>query len=323
MVDLRRLSQATAYAQTSGSGFGTRMLCRPLDQHAFAPVEESMWLTGLRRANVANINTNPVVNVHMRSPGGFIEKFAGLRDGGDVMFEACWKNDAPLSRIIQTPNNLPVTMWDAATDYSIANEVQYNNRAWRASQDNNGIRPSTGAGVWTDFTMYTATTKDDDFQSWQAPKENDAQDRKSFFHSLFYDRDPYEVMVIPPQWTLGIIAARGYSSMAGPFPHELEGPINFQGTFAISGIPMPLRGTKLGRTDSAVAIAAGAVATIGGVAIAPSDNRRYRAVSQDKLYEVWSSEHSTADAAAWGEAGPLKIWNIFEYEEDEGFGDAF
>ena len=28
MVDLAQLSQSNSYAQTSGSGFGTRMLCR-------------------------------------------------------------------------------------------------------------------------------------------------------------------------------------------------------------------------------------------------------------------------------------------------------
>ena len=60
-------------------------------------------------------------------------------------------------------------------------------------------------------------------------------DRKSFFHSLFFDREPFEMWVIPPQWTRGLFVARGYASMAGPFPHEMEGVVNFQGSFKISG----------------------------------------------------------------------------------------
>ena len=57
-----------------------------------------MWLTGLRRANALSMNTNDIPNAHMRSPGGFIEFFAGLTDPGDIQFEACWKPDVPAER---------------------------------------------------------------------------------------------------------------------------------------------------------------------------------------------------------------------------------
>ena len=208
MVNLSQLSQSHAYAQTSGPGFGTRMLCRPLTEHNEAPIDASMWLSGLRRANALSTNTNPIPNSHMRSPGGFMEFFAGLRDPGDIQFEACWKNDVP-----------------------------------------------TGA----------TASADSDFQRWQAPKESDDPGNRGFFHSLFYDRQPFEAWVIPPQWTRGLIIVRGYASMVGPFPHEMEGVINFQGSFKASGKPMILRGIKHNHCwhawDSRVAIAAAAVTT--------------------------------------------------------------
>ena len=93
MVNLGQLSASDSYAQTSGSGFGTRALCRRLSRHSAAPVDMDVWLSGLRRANPFNATTNPVPNAHMRSPGGFMETFPGLRDGGDIQFEATFKND--------------------------------------------------------------------------------------------------------------------------------------------------------------------------------------------------------------------------------------
>ena len=231
MVKLDELSQAVSYAQTSGSGFGTRMLCRRLSIHNTAPIEASVWLSGLRRANSLNMNTNPVVNAHMRSPGGFVETFAGLRDGGEIGFEACFKNDAP--------------------------------------------RKSTNP----------------DTQRWQAPQEGDDEDQKSFMHSIFYDREPFEVLVVPPQWTRGIVWARGYASMMGPIPLEMEAPVNFQGSFKVSGKPMLLRGNFIGATTTAegVGIDAAAVDNLDGVALANNvAHTRYRAVSKDLLEEVWS-----------------------------------
>ena len=38
MVNLGQLSVSDSYAQTSGSGFGTRALCRRLERHSDAPV---------------------------------------------------------------------------------------------------------------------------------------------------------------------------------------------------------------------------------------------------------------------------------------------
>ncbi len=275
MVNLAQLPQSDAYAQTSGPGFGTRMLCRPLNEHNNAPIDTSMWLTGLRRANALSMNTNPIPNAHMRSPGGFMEFFAGLRDPGDIQFEACWKNDAP--------SNI------------------------------------TGADIGGE----------DDFQRWQAPTEADlekAAGNEGLFHSLFYDRQPFEAWVIPPQWTRGLIIVRGYASMVGPFPHEMEGVINFQGSFKASGKPMILRGVKVGVTDpdAAVAITAALIAadnpTLTPVTpLVLANNKRFRAVSKDLLTEIWS----TVDAAPeWAEAA-TKIWTIYEYLEDAGFGDAF
>ena len=273
MVNLGQLSVSDAYAQTSGSGFGTRALCRRLSQHSNAPVDMDVWLSGLRRANAFNVTTNPVPNAHMRSPGGFMETFPGMRDSGDIQFEACFKNDVPAGVLATAAGNIT-------------------------------------AG---------------DFQAWQAPVETDPEARKSFFHSLFFDREPFEMWVIPPQWTRGLWVARGYASMAGPFPHELEGVVNFQGSFKISGRAMMLRGSHLGltTTTTGVEIATGStVAMLDGVAITPAANKRFRAVSADLLEEVWSDAGATAQ---WGEAsdGDTRRWNVYEYTEDDGFGTAF
>ena len=287
MVNLAQLSQSNAYAQTSGPGFGTRMLCRPLNEHYKAPIDSSMWLSGLRRANALSTNTNPIPNSHMRSPGGFMEFFAGLRDPGDIQFEACWKNDVPF---------IPASVTDANARIAA------------------------------------------DFQRWQAPKESDGAGNKGFFHSLFYDRQPFEAWVIPPQWTRGLIVVRGYASMVGPFPHEMEGVINFQGSFKASGKPMILRGTSLGYLTAAAAIT-----TTGTVAadLIPANltgsptgfvvpaaglakNKRYRAVSEDLLSEVWSEVEDGMTVPSWGEADmKLSKWRFYEYTEDEGFGEAF
>ena len=272
MVDLGQLVQSNSYAQTSGPGFGTRMLCRPLDEHDNAPIDTSMWLSGLRRANALSTNTNPIPNSHMRSPGGFMEFFAGLRDPGDIQFEACWKNDAP-----------------------------------------RGLAVANIGGLT-------------DFQRWQAPSEADlaaGDNREGFFHSLFYDRQPFEAWVIPPQWTRGIIIVRGYASMVGPFPHEMEGVINFQGSFKASGKPMILRGIKLGTTADTEDIAETAVNATNPTlitAIVPAANERFRAVSKDFLTEIWSNVGSSA---IWGEASGMNEWSIYKYTEDEGFGEAF
>ena len=62
---------------------------------------------------------------------------------------------------------------------------------------------------------------------------------------MFYDQaSRLRLWVIPPQWTRGLIIVRGYAKMLGPFPHEMEGVINFQGSFKASGKPMLLRGTN-------------------------------------------------------------------------------
>ena len=277
MVNLAQLTQSNSYAQTSGPGFGTRMLCRRLNEHASGPVDASMWLSGLRRANALSMNTNDIPNAHMRSPGGFIEFFAGLTDPGDIQFEACWKNDVPAG----------------ATARSIA------------------------AG-------------EIDFQRWQAPREVDVgvANQEGFFHSIFYDRQPFEAWVIPPQWTRGLILVRGYAKMVGPFPHEMEGVINFQGAFKASGKPMLLRGTKgntVGTPGTGVAILAAAVSAtqVTGIDSGNAENKRYRAVSSDFLTELWTNVGDGATVPAWAEAGPAKAWTIYEYTEDEGFGEAF
>ena len=44
MVSLAQLSQAESYAQTSGNGFGTRMLCRRLTEHDSAPTDDQHHL---------------------------------------------------------------------------------------------------------------------------------------------------------------------------------------------------------------------------------------------------------------------------------------
>ena len=270
MVDLGQLSQSNAYAQTSGPGFGTRMLCRPLDEHDDAPVDGSMWLTGLRRANALSMNTNPIPNAHMRSPGGFMEFFAGLRDPGDIQFEACWKNDVP-----------------------------------------KGATPGSDASATLDF------------QRWQAPKEGDSEGNKGLFHSLFYDREPFEAWVIPPQWTRALIIVRGYASMVGPFPHEMEGVINFQGSFKASGKPMILRGVKVGGLAT-VALAA--------KPIVPDDtqmmtyaNYRYRAIREDLLEEIWTPIGAAGMVEPiFAESATLaKDFQLYQYLEDAGFGDAF
>ena len=267
MVDLGQLAQSDSYAQTSGPGFGTRMLCRRLTEHDNAPVDGSMWLTGLRRANALSMNTTDIPNAHMRSPGGFLEFFAGLTDPGDVQFEACWKSDVPAR-----------------------------------------------AGA-------------PDFQRWQAPNEGDADDQKGFFHSMFYDRQPFEAWVIPPQWTRGLIVVRGYAKMLGPFPHELEGVINFQGSFKASGKPMLLRGVRgntVGTTAVPVELTGAVTDTeFTGFSAANAENKRYRAVKNDFLQEVWSNVGDGATAPVWGETGPEGIWTIYEYTEDAGFGEAF
>ena len=287
MVDLGQLSQSNSYAQISGPGFGTRMLCRPLREHDNAPVSASMWLTGLRRANALSMNTNDIPNAHMRSPGGFLEFFPGLTDPGDIQFEACWKNDVPRGT------------------------------------------PAIVAGTTNDF------------QRWQAPLEADlsaVDNMEGFFHSIFYDRRPFEAWVIPPQWTRGLIVVRGYAKMVGPFPHEMEGVINFQGAFKASGKPMLLRGTYLGYLT-----APSTITTTGTVAAdlipanltgnpmsfvvpasATAKNKRYRAVSEDLLSEVWSGVGDGAVVPSWGEGDTKSTsWRFYEYTEDEGFGEAF
>ena len=275
MVNLGQLTQSNAYAQTSGPGFGTRMLCRRLDEHDKAPIDSSMWLSGLRRANALSTNTNPIPNSHMRSPGGFMEFFAGLRDPGDIQFEACWKNDAP-----------------------------------------RGITVANVGGAT-------------DFQRWQAPSEADltppADNKEGFFHSLFYNRQPFEAWVIPPQWTRGIIIVRGYASMVGPFPHEMEGVINFQGSFKASGKPMILRGKHTGMLVTAATIAASAVTTaqVPSITGALAKNKRYRAISENLLEEVWSGVGDGTSVPTWAEVGESSRWSFYEYLEDEGFGEAF
>ena len=255
MVDLAQLSQSNSYAQTSGPGFGTRMLCRRLTEHGNAPVNTSMWLTGLRRANALSMNTNDIPNAHMRSPGGFIEFFAGLTDPGDIQFEACWKNDAPTG----------ITAWD-----------------------------------------------DEDFQRWQAPREADTDANKGFFHSIFYDRQPFEAWVVPPQWTRGLILVRGYAKMVGPFPHEMEGVINFQGAFKASGKPMLLRGEKV--------MAAGIT-----IPAANTNPVRYRAVSNNFLQEFWTDLVEPAGSIDWAESHVVAVdgFKYYKYTEDAGFGTAF
>ena len=276
MVNLAQLSQSNSYAQTSGPGFGTRMLCRPLDEHSSAPLDASMWLTGLRRANALSMNTNDIPNAHMRSPGGFIEFFAGLTDPGDIQFEACWKPDVP-----------------------------------------------SGATAKSKAAMTL------DFQRWQAAVENDltiaSADNEGFFHSMFYNRQPFEAWVIPPQWTRGLIVVRGYAKMVGPFPHEMEGVINFQGAFKASGKPMLLRGVRKNTLTIADSIAAGVVtaAQIPAITGPLAKNMRYRAVSQNLLEEVWSGVGDGTTVPSWGESGGSSLWRFYEYTEDEGFGTAF
>ena len=266
MVDLAQLSQRDSYAQTSGPGFGTRMLCRPLDEHNTAPTDVSMWLTGLRRANALSTNTNPIPNSHMRSPGGFMEFFAGLRDPGDIQFEACWKNDVPRGDAVVAGSKAKASL---------------------------------------------------DFQRWQAPSEADLEagvDSEGFFHSLFYDRQPFEAWVIPPQWTRGLIIVRGYASMVGPYPHEMEGVINFQGSFKASGKPMILRGERI---------------AFGSVAVSATDDSplRFRAVKDNFLEENWTNAASSTQAIAWGDGHPAPAmddgFKYYKYTEDKGFGEAF
>ena len=275
MVNLAQLTQAESYAQTSGNGFGTRALCRRLSQHDNAPKDMDVWLSGLRRANAFNVTTNPVPNAHMRSPGGFMETFPGMRDSGDIQFEACFKNDVPVG--------------------ATAGDIT--------------------AG---------------DFQAWQAPIEADDVEKKSFFHSLFFDREPFEMWVIPPQWTRGLWVARGYASMAGPFPHELEGVVNFQASFKISGRAMMLRGVYKGTvstaeiTQAAVADTNPTLSALVDGTPANNKNRRWRAVSTDLLTEIWSArDDGGMTRASWGEAGASNTWNVYEYMEDDGFGTAF
>ena len=271
MVNLGQLSQSNSYAQISGPGFGTRMLCRPLTEHNAAPIDTSMWLTGLRRANALSMNTNDIPNAHMRSPGRFLEFFQGLTDPGDIQFEACWKNDVPKSATVS------------------------------------GSPPVTSG----------------DFQRWQVPKEGDSEGNRGFFHSMFYDSQPFEAWVIPPQWTRGLIIVRGYAKMVGPFPHEMEGVINFQGAFKASGKPMLLRGERESSAEIVLTaeISAGTVGTFGTTTtLAPAANVRWRAVEKDLRTEVWSSVGLTAE---WAETIAIGEWNVYKYTEDEGFGEAF
>ena len=316
MVDLGQLAQSDAYAQTSGPGFGTRMLCRPLTEHNEAPIDGSMWLTGLRRANALSMNTNPIPNAHMRSPGGFMEFFAGLRDPGDIQFEACWKNDQPRgTTTLYIPKN-SVAEWVSGDAVDDNDYVQYEDVVYQANKTLSGsmltTTPIQNSADWdmipTSNSTYYELAPTPDFQRWQAPKETDGAGNKGLFHSLFYDRQPFEAWVIPPQWTRGLIIVRGYASMVGPFPHEMEGVINFQGSFKASGKPMILRGI------SATAI----VPTVAAI------NDRIRWVSTQLLEERWTDLVDVANTLVWPEDEPAdNAGTFYRYAEDAGFAEAF
>ena len=315
MVDLAQLSQSNSYAQTSGPGFGTRMLCRPLDEHDNGPADASMWLTGLRRANALSMNTNDIPNAHMRSPGGFIEFFAGLTDPGDIQFEACWKNDVPRSAVVVYTAKSSVSLWAAGSTHSDMAYVRFDDVVYQASQDV-GVaigEPSANPTYWDvidapNSAYYDASMMDPDFQRWQAPAQEDTEGNIGFFHSIFYNRKPFEAWVIPPQWTRGLIVVRGYAKMVGPFPHEMEGVINFQGAFKASGKPMLLRGQRLTK----------ALPTVAAV------DSRIRWIKDNLLEEQWTDRVKVANTLVWSENEPAAGEGYFyEYTEDEGFGEAF
>ena len=157
-----------------------------------------------------------------------------------------------------------------------------------------------------------------DIQKWQAPLETEGDppvSMKSFFHSIFFDREPFEAWVIPPQWTRGLIIVRGYASMMGPFPFELEAPVNFQGSFKISGKPMLLRGAVVSDPDTEVVLPSGA----------DDPPVRYRAVANDLLSEFWTDAVAMGDTLAWGEGHSVTAMDFkyYKYTEDAGFGTAF
>ena len=150
--------------------------------------------------------------------------------------------------------------------------------------------------------------------------EDDDDDKKSFFHSLFFDREPFEMWVIPPQWTRGIFVARGYASMAGPFPHEMEGVVNFQGSFKISGRPMLLRGTAVGMSPTVLEtefpVVPGTKTEYAGY--------RYRAIGANLLEEIWTPVVSGTTAPLFAESAVAEqTFQVYEYKEDAGFGTAF
>lgn len=322
MVNLGQLSASDSYAQTSGSGFGTRALCRRLTRHSEAPVENDVWLTGLRRANPFNGTTNPVVNAHMRSPGGFVESFAGLRDGGEISFEATFKNDAPP----ETPGFL-YPQWQQFEAYDQGDLVSADDagtmKNYVAIRDNYGDAPAASGLDWREVLNAV-----NDFQSWQNAKETDPVSRRSFFHSFFYDREPFEFWVIPPQWTRGLFMARGYASMVGPFPHEMEGVINFMGSFKISGRPMMLRGvSKPMGVGTPYNVSTRQDVFTGAQTAGDLLAKRYRAVSKDLLEEIWSPLGNITDTQLeWAELGTKSTagsYNVYEYIEEPGFGAAF
>ena len=90
MPSLEVISRAENLRRSSRPGFGTRLFCRPLDQHVESSISglPGIQLTGVNNIQAFNVATNPVRSSHMESPGGFIEVFRGLRDGGEIGFEA-------------------------------------------------------------------------------------------------------------------------------------------------------------------------------------------------------------------------------------------
>ena len=292
------------------------MLCRPLTEHDKGPVDASMWLTGLRRANALSMNTNDIPNAHMRSPGGFIEFFAGLTDPGDIQFEACWKNDRPSLAGPMYTAKASVSLWVTGNTQSANAYVRFENVVYQANKNISGAGLTTEPGMnptdWdvipTSNSMYYDVNLGSDFQRWQAPAQEDTEGNIGFFHSIFYNRQPFEAWVIPPQWTRGLIVVRGYAKMVGPFPHEMEGVINFQGAFKASGLPMLLRGQRLTKT----------VPTVAAV------DSRIRWIRTDLLEEQWTDRVKVANMLVWPENAPAADGGYFyEYTEDAGFGEAF
>lgn len=90
MPSLAVINRAENLRRSSRPGFGTRLFCRPLDQHIESSINgvPGIQLTGVNNIQAFNVATNPVRSSHMESPGGFIEVFRGLRDGGEIGFEA-------------------------------------------------------------------------------------------------------------------------------------------------------------------------------------------------------------------------------------------